>query len=157
MPACPHRRRGGALAALLCRPTVVGALGLHLLLDDGEVNARSVADVATVADEIGTPHAGPDAPARRQPGRADPAWLHSLSRSARQRVWVAVRMLSVPPQPGRPGRPGHVAGGIVQPLAGSIDDLAEHLTTRRLPLSRLEPGERVSTAITSPPRGHPVT
>lgn len=119
------------------RPTGVGALDLHLLQDDGEDTLGALPDVATVADQIVTALAGPDMPARQRPGRVGPSWLHSPAAQRRRRVWAAVGLLSV-----------HLTLPVPDTLdtlraaafarGRFLDDLAEDLTTGRMPLSDLQ-------------------
>jgi hypothetical protein len=119
------------------RPTGIGALDLYLLQDDGELTLGALPDVATVADQIVTALAEPDASARQHPGRAGPGWLDSPCAQRRQRIWAAVDLLSAQlnlPVPDALDTLRAAAFG----SGRFLDDLVEDLTTRRSPLSDLQ-------------------
>jgi hypothetical protein len=92
----------------------------------------------TVGNEIVVALTGPDAldGATRPDGDTDPGWLDSPAARRRQWVWAAVGMLSV-----HLDLPAPAALDALRVAALSrgqlIDDLAEDLVSRRLPITDL--------------------
>ena len=126
-----------AVLALPLRYRFTGALDLYLRGDD-PIAPTTRYDAYTVGNEIVVALTGPDAldGATRPDGDTDPGWLDSPAARRRQWVWAAVGMLSV-----HLDLPAPAALDALRVAALSrgqlIDDLAEDLVSRRLPITDL--------------------
>ena len=126
-----------AVLALPLRYRFTGALDLYLRRDD-PIAPTTRYDAYTVGNEIVVALTGPDAldGATRPDGDTDPGWLDSPAARRRQWVWAAVGMLSV-----HLDLPAPAALDALRVAALSrgqlIDDLAEDLVSRRLPITDL--------------------
>jgi hypothetical protein len=115
----------------------IGAVDLHFRSAD--LPADHWADTDSVADQIAAALRGSTLPAA-DPGRStapegtDPAWLDSAPARRRYQVWLAMGMVSV--------HLGITAPDAFDTLRGmayarglDVDDLADQVATRRLPLT----------------------
>ena len=119
------------------RFTGFGALDLYLCGDD-PIPPVTGYDAYAVGNEVVAALTGPDGVDRatRPYGYTDPGWLDSPAARRRQLVWAAVGMLSV-----HLDLPAPAALDVLRAAACSrgqlIDDLAEDLVSRRLPITDL--------------------
>ena len=119
------------------RFTRFGALDLYLRGDD-PIPPVTGYDAYAIGNEVVAALTGPDGMDRatRPYGYTDPGWLDSPAAQRRQWVWAAVGMLSV-----HLDLPAPAALDVLRAAACSrgqlIDDLAEDLVSRRLPITDL--------------------
>ena len=120
--------------------TGLGALDLHLRHSESVHAYLREESIYQVADEIGTALAAPQpVSGDGSPDHwVDPPWLDSPAAQGRQRVWLAIGMVSV-----HLDLPASDALATLRGLAHArnrdIDSVADDLTHQRIPLTDLEP------------------
>lgn len=117
----------------------LGALDLHLRDSDtiGVINfndAYQVADEVTAALTSPQPTAGDGSPYHT----VDPPWLDSPAAQRRQRVWLAIGMISVHLDLAAPDALAALRG-VAYTRGQDIDTLADDLAHRRVALTDVEP------------------
>jgi len=115
----------------------LGALDLHLS-DSAPVSDRTWADAFTIADQITAALAFDLAAELTAVGEGkDPAWMDSAPALRRQRVWIAMGMVNVHLDVNSPDALA-VLRAHAYTRGQSLDDLADDLTNRRVPISDLD-------------------